>query len=456
MNTADYVNYYRNQAGGGLGGLAGGAVMYGAGLGGLFRGLFRMAVPLLKRGFSIAKPHLKSAAKNIAADVVSNALSRAYNGDPKAQGGSGLMVMARKRTPNGGDIPDPAKVALINYPGATIFSQVDVSLGDRLISQSSSTYPYRCIIESLLNYSKDALESLFSAGLFFKDTAGHMDETDPVGRNAGLTKRSLYTTGSKVVELLAPIHSDIFFQEKLMLNGVDIKIRMIRGKDEFCLMSDDAYKLNIVSASLFVKKVSVSPSVRLAHAQALLSTTAKYPIDRVCLKNFSIPAGSRVSNQENLFLGTLPKSIVLAMVDNDAFTGSYEKNPFTFKHYDLEFLAVYVDGQQFPAKPLQPDFTSGSAVREFYQLATATGRHLKNQPLSINRDDFLKGYSLYAFNLTPDEDCGQHISLIKSGNIRLEARFRQPLPHTINLVVYAVFDSIIEVSNRRQVLVDYY
>ncbi len=47
-------------------------------------------------------------------------------------------------------------------------------------------------------------------------------------------------------------------------------------------MRDDsiAYKLNIVSASLFVKKVSVSPGVRLGHAQALLSTTAKYPIDR--------------------------------------------------------------------------------------------------------------------------------------------------------------------------------
>ena len=71
-NTADYVDYYRNQAGGGLPGYAGGGVMYGAGLGGLFRGLFRMAIPLLKRGFSIAKPHLKSAAKNIVSDVVSN------------------------------------------------------------------------------------------------------------------------------------------------------------------------------------------------------------------------------------------------------------------------------------------------------------------------------------------------------------------------------------------------
>lgn len=205
-----------------------------------------------------------------------------------------------------------------------------------------------------------------------------------------------------------------------------------------------------------MKKVSVSPIVRLGHAQALLSTTAKYPIDRVNLKNFSIPAGSRVCNQENLFLGTLPKSVVLAMVDNDAFTGSYNKNPFAFKHYDLEFLALYVDGHQYPSKPLQPEYGSGSAVREFYQLALSSGKHLKNQALSIDREDFLQGYTLYAFNLTPDEECGQHISLIKAGNIRLEVRFRQPLPHTINLIVYAIFDSIIQVSNRRQVLVDYY
>ncbi len=70
-------------------------VMYGAGLGGLFRGAVRMAVPLLKRGFSFAKPHLKSAAKNIVSDVVSNVLTRSHS--DKAQDGSGLMVMARKR-----------------------------------------------------------------------------------------------------------------------------------------------------------------------------------------------------------------------------------------------------------------------------------------------------------------------------------------------------------------------
>ncbi len=62
----------------------------------------------------------------------------------------------------------------------------------------------------------------------------------PRGTKRRVNEASAFTTASNVVELLAPIHSDIFFQEKLMLNGVDIKIRMTRGKDEFCLMRDDA------------------------------------------------------------------------------------------------------------------------------------------------------------------------------------------------------------------------
>ncbi|KAL0151478.1 hypothetical protein M9458_053264 [Cirrhinus mrigala] len=178
-----------------------------------------------------------------------------------------LFLRVKITNPNGTDITDGAPVGLINYAGATIFSQVDVSLGDRLISQSTNTHPYRCLIECLLNYDKHTLETVFSAGLFYKDRAGHMDAADPAGGNHGLTKRAAFTNASNVVELLAPIHSDIFFQEKLMLNGLDIKIRMTRGKDEFCLMrSDDvAYKLNIVSASLFVKKVRTCTSSALNH-----------------------------------------------------------------------------------------------------------------------------------------------------------------------------------------------
>lgn len=50
-------------------GFVGASAKYGNRLGGIFHGLFRMAVLLLKRGF---RPHLKTAVRNIAGDIVSN------------------------------------------------------------------------------------------------------------------------------------------------------------------------------------------------------------------------------------------------------------------------------------------------------------------------------------------------------------------------------------------------
>lgn len=79
-------------------------------------------------------------------------------------------VVKRKRKETGTYTADEAPEGLINHPRATIFSQVNVSLWDRLVSQSSSSYC--CIIECLTNYGKDALETLFSAGLLYKDAAG--------------------------------------------------------------------------------------------------------------------------------------------------------------------------------------------------------------------------------------------------------------------------------------------
>ncbi len=124
-----------------------------------------------------------------------------------------------------------------------------------------------------------------------------------------LMARGRHTGNSRIVELIAPVHADLFFQEKLLLNGVDISLKFIRSKDEFFLMTaaNAQYHVKIISASLFVKKVSVAPSIRLAHGRALQHTNAKYTIDRVSLKTFSIPAGTRVCNQENLYIGQIPQ-----------------------------------------------------------------------------------------------------------------------------------------------------
>ena len=67
----------------------------------------------------------------------------------------------------------------------------------------------------------------------------------------------------------------------------------------------------------------------------------------------------------------------------------------------------------------------------------------------------LQGYTLYAFNLSPDDDTSGNLLVVSQGNLRLEMRFRTPLVCTVSMIVYACSDSILEVNARSQVLVDY-
>jgi len=125
--------------------------------------------------------------------------------------------------------------------------------------------------------------------------------------------------------MMGRIHSDIFFQEKYLPSDVNIRVRLIRNRDAFCLVSNAAqsgFKIKIVDCKLFVKKVKLSPSVFLAHAKAFENSNAKYPIRRVVCKTFTIPRGNLDYSQESLFSGQLPMRLVLACVDNDAFNGS--------------------------------------------------------------------------------------------------------------------------------------
>lgn len=369
-----------------------------------------------------------------------------------------LYVSCKIVKADGTDIDDGARVALTNYPIASLFNQLDVTLGDRLVTQSHHCYSYRAMIELILNFGADALGTQFTAGGFYKDESAHMESTVlAAAGNAGFRARAGHTARSRKWDLLGPLHSDLFFQDKLLINGVDVKVKLTRSRNEFCLMRDgnENYKVQLLSASLFVKRVKVAAGVRLGHAEALLSSNAKYPIDRVGMKVYSIPAGSLVCNQENLFLGQLPKQLVIGFVDNASFSGDYERNPFNFQHCNVNFCALYCDGEQVPAKPLQPDYARGVFVREYMQMVQVSGKGMKDRPLLISREEFSHGYNLYCFDLSPDQGCSEHYSLIRNGNLRAEIRFALPLPNTVNMILYAIFENLIEISHTRNVLFDY-
>lgn len=231
----------------------------------------------------------------------------------------------------------------VNYLLHSLWSQVDVSLNQKVISQSSMTYPYRSYIESLLAYDTPAKNSHMSMRMWYKDTAGFMDEFKPQN-NLGLKARHELTKNSRMFELMGPIHSDFFNQDRFLLNNVELRIKLTRHRDAFVLMSQfQNEKLLILDATLLVRKVRISPTVLLGHAAALENSPAKYPLTRVELKTITIPTGLQDKSISNLHLGQIPKRIIIGFVTNQAFNGHFQSNPFNFQHFNLNYLSLFVD-----------------------------------------------------------------------------------------------------------------
>ena len=97
MDPQRFVTYYTNQAGHGLPGFVGAPVMYGRGLGSMLSRAFRFVLPFIKRGAAIAKPHLSSAAKGIASDVVSAVTTQLMRRAEPKQDGSGIVGLSRRK-----------------------------------------------------------------------------------------------------------------------------------------------------------------------------------------------------------------------------------------------------------------------------------------------------------------------------------------------------------------------
>jgi hypothetical protein len=55
-------------------------------------------------------------------------------------------------------------------------------------------------------------------------------------KNTGLTGRRI--KDSKPFELYGRLHTDISFQNRYIINNVDIVLRLIRNPSSFCLMGD--------------------------------------------------------------------------------------------------------------------------------------------------------------------------------------------------------------------------
>ncbi|XP_023209914.1 uncharacterized protein F54H12.2-like [Centruroides sculpturatus] len=307
---------------------------------------------------------------------------------------------------DGTDIPPDEKVAPVNFLNS-LFSQCTVFLNDKQII-AQTNYPY-CEILDALFYSKEVQKTFLTSALFYKDTAQYMDSIDE--HNEGLTKRFNISKQSKLIDLVGRLHIDLLHQPKLLINNVDLRIKLERSKDNFALMANnDNYKI-IKNASLKINKVDVSSSIQIGIEKALQTGVIKILFRRTDIKVFTLSSGIQSTNISNDVIGQLPYRMTISLVSNLAFNGNIKYNPFNLKNYNLNYICLLKDNQMIPSKPYTPDHTNNIYTRNFISLFEDIGCINHHKYTNISYQDYKDSHTLYCFDLTPDRSASEsHMS----------------------------------------------
>lgn len=354
-----------------------------------------------------------------------------------------------------GTAPPTPAIAPINLIGKTFFRQVKLYLNGKQVYDSGDKYAYRAFLETELNYGSEAKNSHLQSALYFKDTPEKYDSDE----NEGFKIRTEYFKDKNIVEVLAPLHLDLFMQDKLLLNFTELKLELNRNSDNFLLQSPSGAnnpQLVVHQMKFFIRKVEILDSIGLALEKTLMNFTAKYPVRRITMMNLHISSTSQSTPLNTLFTGQLPRRLIIGCVDADSYRGDVKKSPFNFKSYSINDVKVICAGQTFPSQPLRLDFKNKKYLRAYNQLFEALDIARDNRGNGITREGYKSGQCLFAFDLTPDEDDNGHWDLIKEGATSIEITFGEKIPDSgIEVIVYAEFDNLVMIDKNRNVMYDY-
>ena len=365
---------------------------------------------------------------------------------------SRLQIKCKIVKLDGSDAPAVDKVAPVNLTLSALWRQVDVLLQQKIISPDIGTaYPYKALLDVLLKNKDD---TQLQSELFYKDTgeADAMDNTNPVdGVNIGLLHRYVHSRGSRIFSLEGPLRVDICEQDRALLNGVPITVRLYPSSESFRLMDEEEakHKIIITDAVLNVCFVKINPEVIIAHDSALKIGAALYPINQSRIVTYSLPKGSYQYTADGIFNGEIPSNMVVGLVSSDAFAGSYAKNYGNFKHFNVNYLEFSIDGNSTPVSPFAPNYKDNHYTKEFLSLFNNRYPQTSTDAI-IDRESYPQGYCLYAFNIGQTDD--DVTSQPRTGHTRLTVKFGEALKESATLIIYAKFPKVVKIDQSRTVL----
>ena len=284
------------------------------------------------------------------------------------------------------DIQDYTKFNFMSYAMHSMIKQIELEINNKQISNLPQNYAYRAFLEALLGFSKNAKKTHLTTALW--------DDTfkTPIVASPDLKK-------SKVYHMMGKLHTDLAFQGRYLIEGCNLKLEISLNPPKFYLKLGDKVSaiLHISDVSLHVQKAKVSKETVEAHQKALEILPVKYPITRVEVKKVVLPKGINDIYVENFIYSQIPRRMFVFLVDNEAFSGSYSKDPFYFQPFNINHICAFIDGVSYPSQPYQPDFDQEKYMREYLGLFDALNQNGTDVMCNIEKNIYKSNEAIFLF-----------------------------------------------------------
>lgn len=221
------------------------------------------------------------------------------------------------------------------------------------------------------------------------------------------------------------------------------------------IAQNNNYKVLIKELTLTTRKVEANSLILNAHLRSLQTDSVKYPVAQSKIKTYTVHAGQAQATLSGVFLGKLPRSCIVGFVAANGFNGVITSNPYLFKHFDLSYLSLIVNGYPVPTRPFQPNFANGNCIREYRHFLDNIGVSHENTGIDITFQDFINNTTLFPFDIgSPDLCNNYHNHIEQSGCANLELRFHNILPENIVVLIYATYNEYVKIGRDGEVIIE--
>ena len=347
-------------------------------------------------------------------------------------------------------------VVFDNMPNHSMWRQVDMSMQQRPVSAMGKVYPHKANLDVVTLEDEASKNGPMKKQMYVGDMVRYPDNEflypDSAGGKLvtpGLDWRWGLCHKSKSVDLEGPLYLDLCQQDRYLLNGVSVNIKMWPADRSFYLLSpeDDAdYRVVIEEAKLQVCMVKVRPEIMVGIEETLKIAPALYPYTRSDIRTIALAQGVSNTFVEDVYQGKVPEQLIIAAVSTKAYNGTYKKSAYNYRHYHCEYVGFFVNGQSMPARPLEMDFEKGIYMDAYSSL-------VKDKNMNIDRQVYPLGLCVYVLDVYGKRSEDRQLP-IRGGHTRLEIQFAKPLPEPVTLILYGKFPACMKVDRERNVTLE--